>query len=270
MNDENIEKEELALNQTDVTEKPCYALPLSPQNLVAIYKEKGEDPDNKFILWVDYPNSRLKLSPKHIMIYLANTNFRTTFSVIDDELLVEYIKSDFLVDSPLLARIVSNIIKIKFQHDISPLERELFLTFSEQQCIDFIAEHAELLDEVIESMQSIIPFSLAKLWENITPDNRLKEIELEETLSLIETVDVPSNVGPNVPMIVNSCWDVFLLVTHKLGLSLKYNIQTFNDAPKYFGKDLFYILNRSNVVNSIIDLLPPGYFQTLDDFDLEE
>ena len=52
----------------------AYTLPLAPQDLVAIYKEKEKNKD--FILYVDYHRTKEKLSAKHIIIYLANTNFK--------------------------------------------------------------------------------------------------------------------------------------------------------------------------------------------------
>ena len=67
-------------------EKQVYTLPLAPQNLVEIYKVKEEDED--FVLWVDYLASKEKLSAKHILIYLANTNFKTTFAQVDEDLLL--------------------------------------------------------------------------------------------------------------------------------------------------------------------------------------
>ena len=81
-------------------ENKCYVLPLAPQNLVEIYKVKEED--EKFVLFVNYLESKEKLTAKHIIIYLANTNFKTTFSAIDSDLLIEYIKSDFLIASLIL------------------------------------------------------------------------------------------------------------------------------------------------------------------------
>ena len=86
-------------------ESTCYELPLSPQHLVQIYKDKNEL--EEYVLWVDYAKSKEKLSAQHIIIYLANTNFKTTFSSIDEDLIKAYINSDFMVDCPLLARIVS-------------------------------------------------------------------------------------------------------------------------------------------------------------------
>ena len=67
----------------------AYTLPLAPQDLVAIYKQKEEDKD--FILYVDYYQTKQKLSPKHIIIYLANTNFKAGFTFLDEELITEYI-----------------------------------------------------------------------------------------------------------------------------------------------------------------------------------
>jgi len=101
-------------------EKQIYTLPLAPQNLVEIYKVKEEDED--FVLWVDYLASKEKLSAKHILIYLANTNFKTTFAQVDEDLLLEYIKSDFIIDSPFLSRFVVMAIKARYRYEFNGLE----------------------------------------------------------------------------------------------------------------------------------------------------
>ena len=58
-------------------EPKAYVLPLAPTDLVAIYKEKEEKED--YILHIDYTASKEKLKPEHIIIYLANTNFKASF-----------------------------------------------------------------------------------------------------------------------------------------------------------------------------------------------
>lgn len=257
-------EDQIDMELTDISQLKCYTLPLSPQDLVAIYKDKGEDSEDEYILWVNYAESRLKLSPQHILIYLANTNFNTTFSAIDDDLLIEYIKTDFLVNAPLLSRILTNIIKTKYGHELAPLEKELYNIFDEERILNFIKNNGELLDEVVESIASVIPYSLVKLNENLSEENRAKEVELQETIAEIKAVNTKSNCGPNIAMMVKATWDVFLIITHYRGLSLEYNTNLYNDTPKYYGKDLFYVLNHSNVVNNILEFFPPGYFVTLE------
>jgi len=259
----NTDEEEITLKVTDLTEKTCYTLPLSPQDLVAIYKDKGEDgKDEDYILWVDYANSRLKLSAQHIMIYLANTNFKTTFSGCDEDLLLAYIKSDFLVDCPMLARVLTNIIKVKFRHELAPLEKELFNVFDEEAIYKFIENNGDLLDEVVENVRSVIPYTLTKILENLPEEQRTKEVQLEETVADIKATDDLIQSGPNVPMLVGQCWDVFLVVVTYTGLSMEYNKHLYNDKPKYFGKDLFFVLNHSNVVSNIVQFFPPDFFET--------
>ena len=75
-------------------EKKYYTLPLAPQDLVAIYKEKDSN-EEEFVLHVDYDKTTEKLSDQHILIYLANTNFKTTFDKITPSLVQEFIKSNF-------------------------------------------------------------------------------------------------------------------------------------------------------------------------------
>ena len=59
----------------------CYALPLAPQDLVGIYKEKDES-EKEYVLYVDYDKTTEKLTDQHILIYLANTNFKTSFDKV--------------------------------------------------------------------------------------------------------------------------------------------------------------------------------------------
>ena len=243
---------------TDLSEKKCYALPLSPQDLVAIYKEKGEDPDKKFVLWVNYAESRLKLSPAHIMIYLANTNFYATFSAVDEDLLVEYIKTDFLVDAPILARILTNIIKTKYGHELSQLEMQLYSLFDENQIAEFIENQGDLLDELIENVKGLIPFVLQHAWDNLSDEDKKTHFDLETTLNDITAVDKPTKCGPNVAMMVQCVWDMFLVITTYDGISDEYNTNLYNDKPKYNGSDLFVMLNDSNVIPNVLNFLPPG------------
>lgn len=243
-------------------EKKCYVLPLAPQNLVEIYKVKEED--EKFVLFVNYLESKEKLSAKHIIIYLANTNFKTAFSAIDSDLLIEYIKSDFLIDSPVLARFVVMVIKTRYLHPLNNLEEQLLNMFSKEQLHEFVDKNIDLVDELCETISSIIPFVLTTFYSNLSDENKEKEFELTEALAEISETDVPSNCGPNIARLITDGWDGFLLICEKIGFSKTYNKQVFNDKPSYFGKDLFFILTQSNITNNILAMLPVGFIQTVE------
>ena len=60
-----------------------YTLPLNPVDLAEIYKIKADQDD--YILHVDYEASKKVLSVKHILVYIANTNFKVQFNTIDAE-----------------------------------------------------------------------------------------------------------------------------------------------------------------------------------------
>jgi len=80
-----------------------YILPLDPLDLAAIYKEKqGKD---IYILNVDLEKSLEKIKYSNIMLYLSNTGFTCDFDEYTDDILIEYITSKNLVDSPTLASI---------------------------------------------------------------------------------------------------------------------------------------------------------------------
>ncbi len=243
-------------------EKKCYTIPLAPTDLVQIYKVKAEDDD--FVLFVDYFESREKLSAKHIIIYLANTNFRTTFSGVDEELFVEYIKSDFLIDSPLLSRFLVMIIKTRHHYPLNEFEQQLLNQFSQDQLHDFVEKHIELVDELCETIASIIPFVLCTFYANLTDEDKKLESELSGAIEEITVVDEPANCGPNIARLITDGWDGFLLICSVMGLSKKYNKQVFNNKPSYFGKDLFFILSHTKIVENILSMMPPGFISTLD------
>ena len=243
-------------------EKQVYTLPLAPQNLVEIYKVKEEDED--FVLWVDYLASKEKLSAKHILIYLANTNFKTTFAQVDEDLLLEYIKSDFIIDSPFLSRFVVMAIKARYRYEFNGLEQQLLGIFSKDQLHDFVDKHIDLIDEVCNNMAELIPFVICKFHENLSDENKAIEIEVKDAVDQITVVDKPTVFGPNVARLLTDGWDGFLLVCSMLGFKMQYNKQMYNDKPAYFGKDLFYVLTQANITNNILSMMPPGFITSVD------
>jgi hypothetical protein len=243
-------------------EKKNYVIPLAPTDLVQIYKVKAEDDD--FVLFVDYDESRNKLSAKHIIIYLANTNFKTSFTSVDEDLLLEYIKSDFLIDSPMLTRYIVMVIKTRFQHPLNELEEHLLHSFSKERLHDFVDKNIELVDELCQTISSIIPFVLSMFYENLSEEDKKLEYETSEAIKEITVVDEPSNCGPNIARLVTEGWDGFLLICSVNGFSNQYNKQVFNNKPSYFGKDLFYILSHTRIVENILSMMPPGFITTLD------
>ncbi len=256
---EAIESSEVkeAIIEIDPEDKVCYEVPLSPQDLVAIYQVKDED--DEFVLWVDYKKSKEKLTAKHIMIYLANTNFTTSFSSVDADLIKAYISSEFMVDCSLLSRIVVNIIKIKLGYTLSDAESALQLLFSEDDINKFIEENSELVDEVIETLRSAVPFILHKLWDGLPDDAKAVEENLSDLVSQIKPYDKPSVCGPNIARLITSGYDAFLLVINLRGLGLEFNKSVYNDKPKYFGKDLYFILNHTNVVSQVLSFFPEDF-----------
>jgi hypothetical protein len=245
-----------------MSDKKCYELPLTPQDLVAIYKDKE---DNKnFVLWVDYAKSRQKLSAQHLLIYLANTNFKSTFSAIDEDLLVEYIKSDFMVDSPLLARMIAIIIKFKYQHPLTEPETQLLAYMSADQIEEFLKVHGNLVEELCVATVAAVPFILYKIWEGMSDETRELEVNLKETVEKIVITDTPTNCGPNAARLMINAFDAFSLILSQLGYIQTFNKALYNDRPKYFGKDLFYLLNETGIVNNVISWLPPKFLISID------
>lgn len=236
-----------------------WVLPLTPQDLVSIYKEKEEEDDGEFVLWVDYVKSREKLTPQHLLIYLANTNFKASFAQVDEDLILEYIKTDFMVDSPTLDRIVANIIKRRYQHQISDLEGMMYKLFGLNQIDAFIQTHSELVDELCIGMISAVPFILTKLAGALSEEDLQKETNLIDICAQIKTIDKPSNLGPNVANFVNTIFDAFCCILSEEGFVLEYNKQLYNDSPKFFGKDVYNVFCETGITANIIEFLPPGF-----------
>ena len=116
----------------------CYALPLAPQDLVGIYKEKDES-EKEYILYVDYDKTTEKLTDQHILIYLANTNFKTSFDKVTPSLVQEFIKTNFIVHCPMLSRVVAMILKVYLKWDLTDGEKLLTQNlFTMEQIDEFI------------------------------------------------------------------------------------------------------------------------------------
>tara|TARA_Y100001937_G_scaffold118733_1_gene173479 strand:+ start:1519 stop:2259 length:741 start_codon:yes stop_codon:yes gene_type:complete len=235
-----------------------YTLPLAPQDLVTIYKEKDEANDKDFCLHVDYDKTTEKLSDQHILIYLANTNFKTTFNKITPSLLVEFIKSNFLVNSPILGRVMTIVLRKYLDYELTDAEKILSdLIFNEQQINDFIETNGNLLEDLVVAVQSIFPFVLYKI-NAITDDG--KEPELEEFCKDMEITDTATNVGPNIARLVTEAVDALFLVIHIRGITKSFNKQIFNDNPKYYGKDLMFIFTQTGITGEIVKMLPEGFW----------
>ena len=240
-------------------EQKHYTLPLAPQDLVAIYKEKDEtDSGEEFCLYVDYDKTTEKLSDQHILIYLANTNFKTTFDKITPTLLVEFIKSNFLVNAPILARVLTIVLRKYLKYELTPPEAILSsLVFDEKQIDEFIELNGNLLEDLITSIQETFAFILYKINE-ITEEG--KEPELESLVKEIEITDTASNVGPNIARLVTEAVDAMYLVFHVRGITQSFNKQVFNDNPKFYGKDLMFIFTQTGITGEIVKMLPEGFW----------
>lgn len=241
-------------------EEKWYTLPLAPQDLVAIYREKEAESDEgkEYVLNVDYDSTVEKLNDAHILIYLANTNFKTAFNKITPTLIQEWIKSNFLVNCPMLSRVYTMILRKYLDHDLTPLEVTLSeMLFSEEQMDEFIELNGNLIEDTITATQSMFPFILYKLHEGIGAG---KEENLDEFVKDIEITDYQTNVGPNIAILATEAIDAIYLIFHKRGINQTFNKAIYNDSPKYFGKDLYYSFCQSRITEQIKDMLPEGFW----------
>ena len=238
-------------------EKKYYTLPLAPQDLVAIYKEK-DNSEEEYVLYVDYDKTTEKLTDQHILIYLANTNFKTTFDKITPSLIQEFIKSNFLVNAPILSRITTIILRKYLDYELTEPEAVLsHLIFNDDMIKEFIELNGNLLEDLIKAVQSVFPFVLYKI-NDLTEEG--KEPDLEEFIKEIEITDTASNIGPNIARLITDSVDALFLVFHIRGIAQSFNKQLFNDNPKYYGKDLMFIFTQTGVTNEIIKMLPEGFW----------
>lgn len=246
----------------------AYTLPLAPQDLVAIYKEKEQNKD--FVLYVDYAKTKEKLSAKHIIIYLANTNFKAGFTFLDEELITEYIKSDFMVDCPILVRMLSVIVRMRLHYDLNDAEQKLLLLFPEDKIHEFIENNLELVDELIETIRDAVPWAMTNLYDNLNDKDKEIEVELKKFVGDVEAYDKPANCGPNVARFITEAWDGFLCIIHHMGVSTTYNKTVYNAQPKYFGKDLYYIMNETKVVDQVMAMFPDWFWVNIETVDINK
>ena len=171
----------------------CYALPLAPQDLVGIYKEKDES-EKEYILYVDYDKTTEKLTDQHILIYLANTNFKTSFDKVTPSLVQEFIKTNFIVHCPMLSRVVAMILKVYLKWDLTDGEKLLTQNlFTMEQIDEFIKLNMNLIEDLIEVIQGLFPYTLWKLHSHM--DDPSIEPNLVQIVEEIEVVDHPLNIG---------------------------------------------------------------------------
>jgi hypothetical protein len=203
-----------------------YTIPLSPIDLASIYKSKTDS----YVLHVDYTKSKEQLTAKQILIYLANTGFRCTFDSIDDDLIQAYMEMDFLVDSPVLSRIVVEIIKQRMDDKTSAPSQK------------------ELVDDWINAMAELPAFVMGNVND--------QECEVAFDVDAIGKYKSPSRVGLNFYHVAANGMDAIAKVISTTGFRGKFNTEFFNDKPKFKGRDIYSALHSKGVVDFVINLLP--------------
>nr|MCS5589324.1 hypothetical protein [Candidatus Thioglobus sp.] len=129
-----------------------YKLPLSPIDLTTIYKQKLNE--DGYMLEVDYAESKKVLSVKQMLIYLSNTGFTCKFSEVDNELISEYIQLNFLVDSPMLSRIVGNLIKVSLNERVVDVSEN----FGVEKLVEFLKEDGDIINDLIDDIAGLPAF----------------------------------------------------------------------------------------------------------------
>jgi hypothetical protein len=223
-----------------------YTLPLNPVDLAEIYKIKADQDD--FTLRVNYEKSKEVLSVKHILVYISNTNFKVQFESMDADLVNEYIQTNFLVECPMLSRIIALIVKRKYQHEYNNVDHALNTLWTDEDIDVYLKEHGELIDDLIDKMSHIPLFCL----EQANKYNK----KYDEYLVDLEHTDIDTSVGLNIVYIATYAPDILYLLGNKLGPwpTKQLNTRIFNDASKYQGNDLYNTLLRYGVAGNILEL----------------
>lgn len=224
-----------------------YTLPLSPTDLAEIYKIKTEADD--YVLRVDYFKSKEVLSVKHILVYIANTNFKVQFDGIDDELINEYITTNFMVDCPLLARYITLIAKRKLGHEYNQVDQALNTIMTDKDIDSYLLKHDALFEDLLDKLKHVTLFCLeqagkyAEKYRDYIPED-------------IEHADEETEIGLNIVYIATYSLDLLYLLGNKFGPwpTNKLNIRIFNDVSKYQGSDLYNTLLKYGVATSMLEL----------------
>jgi len=223
-----------------------YTLPLNPVDLAEIYKIKADQDD--FTLRVNYEKSKEVLSVKHILVYISNTNFKVQFESMDADLVNEYIQTNFLVDCPMLSRIIALIVKRKYQQEYNNVDHALNTLWTDEEIDAYLKEHGELINDLIDKLSHIPLFCL----EQANKYNK----KYDDYLTDLEHTDVDTSVGLNIVYIATYAPDILYLLGNKLGPwpTKQLNTRIFNDASKYQGNDLYNTLLRYGVAGNILEL----------------
>jgi hypothetical protein len=224
-----------------------YTLPLSPTDLAEIYKIKTSSED--YVLKVDYFKSKEVLSVKHILVYIANTNFKVQFEGIDDELINEYIISNFMVDCPLLSRYITLIAKRKLGHEYNQVDQALNTIMTDADIDAYLEKNGELFDDLLDKLKHVTLFCLDQASKYA---DKYKEFIPEE----IERADEETQIGLNIVYIATYSLDLLYLLGNKFGPwpTNKLNVRVFNDVSKYQGADLYNTLLKYGVATSMLEL----------------
>ena len=123
----------------------------------------------------------------------------------------------------------------------------------------FIEENSALVESLIDTVASSVPFALSKLYDGLTDDQKELEVNLKQLLDDTKVVDKPAMCGPNIARLLTTGYDALLLIVSKRGLSTEYNKQIYNDSPKYFGRDLYNVMCEAKITDQIVSFFPEDF-----------
>lgn len=128
-------------------------LPLSPTDMVEFFKDKSQ------VYTVDYDVTVENLSPRSMLMYLANLGINCSFSRVTHELMTDYITMKEFSNTPVLAAIHANILGyIKFETIMYPEVLPLFgvsaIVKFAQEHVDIVADQCTFLDSFYLYMET--------------------------------------------------------------------------------------------------------------------
>jgi len=231
-----------------------FKLPLNPIDLTRVYEEKMS------LIPIDYLASKEQLGVKQSLIYISNTQFEVMFSEIDNELLSEFIKLDFYVNSPQLVRVLKTCLDLVKGIDISNPgynHKDVVDILTVPFFQSFVFENKQTLEEIINFLKSLPSYILVNSIEFIEEED-IKETLNNLNIELIEdNKELPFgvNIVNSLPILI----DLFLETISEEDFSLYKNNIIFssimNENPKYSGADFLGKLDELGYINIVMGLI---------------
>lgn len=195
-------------------------LPFSPMDLVEVYANKEK------LLKVDLEASLANLPMKQLLVYISNTKFEVEFNDVTDELLVEYMETNFNVKCPQLEEIITQAL-----HGL--------------QDIPSIRVHIGDMKKIIKSIPNYVLDNLEEYSDGKILVNKPE----------FSYIDTPLSVGYNAVRLVRACQILMIDLLQKEEVEDKIYTYYMNNKPKYEGNDFYFFLHANNFMPTVFSVI---------------